>query len=275
MRGGGRRARSPCALCALSTPAALHPRRSAWLYLPNPRCFFVFLSGPQDEQRLELLKEIGGTRVYEERRRESVRVMEECQSKRAHIQDLVRGRAACVAEGLAWAGWRALHTECHGLRWRAGGVGAWAGACASAPSRTPAPFSPPPRLQPTPALKPACNPPQIGQLDEKLGELEAERAELAQFQRADRRRRCLEYTIYDKELTKVKQDAEKVRVGGVAGRRWLHDAEEGRAGGRGPGWSGDHAACPGSAGGGGPGLLLLSLSLAPSCGPHTPHRVPT
>ena len=54
---------------------------------------------PQDEQRLELLKEIGGTRVYEERRLESFRVMEDCQSKRTHIQDLVRRRGGCCGVG--------------------------------------------------------------------------------------------------------------------------------------------------------------------------------
>jgi hypothetical protein len=52
--------------------------------------------GLQDEQRLELLKEIGGTRVYEDRRRESFRVMEECQAKRTHIQDLVGTRLAAL-----------------------------------------------------------------------------------------------------------------------------------------------------------------------------------
>lgn len=57
---------------------------------PVPSCL-------QDEQRLELLKEIGGTRVYEDRRKESFRVMEECQSKRTHIQDLVRTRRRQLA----------------------------------------------------------------------------------------------------------------------------------------------------------------------------------
>lgn len=96
------------------------------------------MANMKDEQRLELLKELGGTRVYEDRRKESFRVMEECQSKRTHIQDL------------------------------------------------------------------------IGQLDEKLAELEQERAELAQYQGHDRQRRCLEYTVYDKELTKIKGEVEKL-----------------------------------------------------------------
>ncbi|PSC68878.1 structural maintenance of chromosomes 3 [Micractinium conductrix] len=96
------------------------------------------MANMKDEQRLELLKEIGGTRVYEDRRRESVRVMEECQAKRAHIGDL------------------------------------------------------------------------ISQLDEKLAELEAERAELQEYQKHDRRRRTLEYTIFDKELTRVRTEMEKL-----------------------------------------------------------------
>jgi hypothetical protein len=44
-------------------------------------------------QRLELLKEVGGTKVYEERRRESFRIIEEAESKKA----LVRAYAcACM-----------------------------------------------------------------------------------------------------------------------------------------------------------------------------------
>lgn len=59
----------------------------------------------------------------------------------------------------------------------------------------------------------ACRP-QIGQLDEKLAELEQERAELQEYQRHDRQRRSLEYTIYDKELTKIKAEMDKVVGGG-------------------------------------------------------------
>jgi structural maintenance of chromosome 3 (chondroitin sulfate proteoglycan 6) len=42
-----------------------------------------------DAKRLELLKEIGGTKVYEERRRDSKEVMKECEGKRQAINDLV------------------------------------------------------------------------------------------------------------------------------------------------------------------------------------------
>ena len=51
---------------------------------------------------------------------------------------------------------------------------------------------PPPlwaHAQPAPAHPPACL--QIGQLDEKLAELEQERAELAEYQQHDRQRRSL------------------------------------------------------------------------------------
>jgi structural maintenance of chromosome 3 (chondroitin sulfate proteoglycan 6) len=42
-----------------------------------------------DAKRLELLKEIGGTKVYEERRRDSLDVMRECEGKRRGIQDFL------------------------------------------------------------------------------------------------------------------------------------------------------------------------------------------
>lgn len=43
----------------------------------------------KDEERLELLKEIGGTKVYEERRRDSLKVMHETEGRRNHIEEVV------------------------------------------------------------------------------------------------------------------------------------------------------------------------------------------
>ncbi len=43
------------------------------------------MSTMKDRERLELLKEIGGTRVYEERRSTSLRIMQETESKRAQV----------------------------------------------------------------------------------------------------------------------------------------------------------------------------------------------
>lgn len=38
----------------------------------------------KDSERLDLLKEIGGTRVYEERRRESLKIMQETGKLSSH-----------------------------------------------------------------------------------------------------------------------------------------------------------------------------------------------
>ncbi|PIA65437.1 hypothetical protein AQUCO_00100732v1 [Aquilegia coerulea] len=82
----------------------------------------------KDSERLDLLKEIGGTRVYEERRRESLKIMQETGNKRKQIIQVVQ------------------------------------------------------------------------YLDERLKELDEEKEELKKYQQLDKQRRCLEYTIYDKEL---------------------------------------------------------------------------
>lgn len=42
-----------------------------------------------DAKRLDLLKDIGGTKVYEERRKDSLDVLRECEGKRTSIQDLI------------------------------------------------------------------------------------------------------------------------------------------------------------------------------------------
>eukprot|EP00252_Welwitschia_mirabilis_P018814 TRINITY_DN4209_c0_g1_i1.p1 TRINITY_DN4209_c0_g1~~TRINITY_DN4209_c0_g1_i1.p1 ORF type:complete len:1207 (-),score=328.66 TRINITY_DN4209_c0_g1_i1:370-3990(-) len=44
----------------------------------------------KDSERLDLLKEIGGTRVYEERRKESLKIMQETGSKRKQIIEVVQ-----------------------------------------------------------------------------------------------------------------------------------------------------------------------------------------
>lgn len=44
----------------------------------------------KDSERLDLLKEIGGTRVYEERRRESLKIMQETENKRRQIDQVVQ-----------------------------------------------------------------------------------------------------------------------------------------------------------------------------------------
>lgn len=48
------------------------------------------MSTMKDHERLELLKEIGGTKVYEERRRESLKILQETDNRRSRILEVVR-----------------------------------------------------------------------------------------------------------------------------------------------------------------------------------------
>ncbi|KAJ4768644.1 Structural maintenance of chromosomes protein [Rhynchospora pubera] len=86
----------------------------------------------KDAERLDLLKEIGGTRVYEERRRESLKIMQETGNKRKQIDQVVRF------------------------------------------------------------------------LEERLKELDEEKEELREYQKLDKQRRALEYTILDHELNEAR-----------------------------------------------------------------------
>ena len=49
----------------------------------------MHMSNMTDPQRLALLKEIGGTGVYEERRKESLKVMADTESRRTQIEETV------------------------------------------------------------------------------------------------------------------------------------------------------------------------------------------
>ena len=82
----------------------------------------------KDKDRLELLKDIGGTRVYEERRKESLKIMQETESRQKEIIETVT-----FIEG-------------------------------------------------------------------RLKELDEEKEELQNYQQADKKRRSVQYTLYDKEL---------------------------------------------------------------------------
>ena len=48
------------------------------------------MSTMKDYERLELLKEIGGTKVYEERRKESLKILQETENRRSRILEVVR-----------------------------------------------------------------------------------------------------------------------------------------------------------------------------------------
>ena len=54
------------------------------------------MSTMKDIERLELLKEIGGTKVYEERRRSSLKILHDTDSRRQRIDEVVRsGSCQC------------------------------------------------------------------------------------------------------------------------------------------------------------------------------------
>ncbi|GBF98156.1 hypothetical protein Rsub_10568 [Raphidocelis subcapitata] len=98
------------------------------------------MANMRDSERLELLKEIGGTKVYEERRRESLRIMQETENRRAQIEEVVEF------------------------------------------------------------------------IESKLRELDAEKAELAEFQALDRQRRSIEYALFDRELAEARSKAAKLEA---------------------------------------------------------------
>ncbi|KAI3952588.1 hypothetical protein MKW98_015817 [Papaver atlanticum] len=92
----------------------------------------------KDSERLDLLKEIAGTRVYEERRRESLKIMKDTDNKKKQMIQVVQ------------------------------------------------------------------------YLVERLKELDEEKEELKKYQQLDKKRRSLEYAIYDKQLVDARQQLEAI-----------------------------------------------------------------
>jgi structural maintenance of chromosome 3 (chondroitin sulfate proteoglycan 6) len=70
--------------------------------VPSPRSFVVHrmnlmsfqqvraLAQMKPEERLEVLREVAGTKVYDERRLESVKIMEDTKGRRAQIEELMK-----------------------------------------------------------------------------------------------------------------------------------------------------------------------------------------
>lgn len=55
---------------------------------------------------------------------------------------------------------------------------------------------------------------QMDSMGEKLGELEAERAELEKYNQADRTRRALQFTLWDADLTETQASLEQASLSG-------------------------------------------------------------
>ncbi|XP_034942482.1 structural maintenance of chromosomes protein 3 [Chelonus insularis] len=93
-----------------------------------------------DSQRLKLLREVAGTRVYDDRREESKAILKETEGKLEKIEDFLRT------------------------------------------------------------------------IEERLQTLEEEKEELREYQRWDKQRRCLEYTIHERELKENKRKLEELEA---------------------------------------------------------------
>ncbi|KAJ3265439.1 Structural maintenance of chromosomes protein 3 [Chytriomyces hyalinus] len=104
-------------------------RSNPYYIVPQGR--IMALTNAKDSERLQVLKEVAGTRVYENRRQESLKIMEETESKRLKISELLE------------------------------------------------------------------------YIEQRLSELEEEKAELKEFQELDREKRCLEYAVFHREQVEV------------------------------------------------------------------------
>ncbi|KAF0478114.1 structural maintenance of chromosome protein 3 [Gigaspora margarita] len=62
-------------------------RSNPYYIVPQGR--ITALTNAKDPERLQLLKEVAGTRVYEQRRQESMKIIEETDSKRSKIEELL------------------------------------------------------------------------------------------------------------------------------------------------------------------------------------------
>jgi structural maintenance of chromosome 3 (chondroitin sulfate proteoglycan 6) len=108
----------------------------------------------KDTERLNLIKEVAGTRVYDERRKESIKIMQQTDLKSEKIESSIKT------------------------------------------------------------------------IEEKLKELEEETKEYTEYQNLDKKKRCIEYTIYNTELKEASKnfdDIEKSRIESVKSASELHN----------------------------------------------------
>ncbi|KAF9303180.1 Structural maintenance of chromosomes protein 3 [Mortierella antarctica] len=134
-------------------------RSNPYYIVPQGR--ITSLTNAKDNERLQLLKEVAGTRVYEQRRQESLKIISETDTKRRNIEEL------------------------------------------------------------------------LTHIEERLEELEEEKEELKLYQEHDRRRRCLEYTIYSREQKDINDALEEMESehrqdldGSNQQRRGIQDVED-------------------------------------------------
>lgn len=76
--------------------AAGFSRANPYYIVPQGR--ITVLTNAKDHERLDLLKEVAGTRVYEQRRAESLKIMEDTEAKRTKIADLIEYIESKIAD---------------------------------------------------------------------------------------------------------------------------------------------------------------------------------
>ncbi|RDX67918.1 Structural maintenance of chromosomes protein 3 [Mucuna pruriens] len=154
----------------------------------------------KDSERLDLLKEIGGTRVYEERRRESLKIMQETGNCFIHINSQVVEAIVRYSASVLEQSTRPVTNSSHS------------------------------NISIIKTIKPSVSfghqlgfemincvvrsnfnskyPPTTNcllYLDERLKELDEEKEELRKYQQLDKQRKSLEYAIYSKEVQDAQQ----------------------------------------------------------------------
>uniref|UniRef100_M4C8J4 SMC hinge domain-containing protein n=1 Tax=Brassica campestris TaxID=3711 RepID=M4C8J4_BRACM len=134
----------------------------------------ALLTMMKDSERLDLLKEIGGTRVYEEKRCESLKVMQDTGKL-----------SVCTAVILEPPSLFLVH--------------AW--VCRKSNTYS--------RMTCLTGIKRSHIIQAVQYLDEKLRELDEEKEELRKYQQLDKQRKSLEYTIYEKELHDTREKLEQ------------------------------------------------------------------
>ncbi len=112
----------------------------------------------KDSERLELLKEIAGTRTYDDRRKESLKIMKDTDNRLEQITEVTRWhmrRVTCTQH--------LNNVSCHHVPI----------SCCFLCVQV------------------------ITSLEKRLSELDSEKSELREFQKLDTTRRSLEYTVSD------------------------------------------------------------------------------
>lgn len=125
----------------------------------------------KDSERLNLLKEVAGTKVYDERRLQSVQILEDTGSKKERIEEVLQYIEVLLNKLFSFCiGNLVVYTvEFYGLLTQS-----------------------------------------HVSIQERLAELEDEKDELREYQDLDRDKRAIEYTIYDKELRNTREALEKL-----------------------------------------------------------------